>query len=219
MALAEWAKAHAPTDLYRSLLSVAAPKLWPASGSTIAAWLELQKTEACWEIGTECRVPLGSRFIDAEQMFAVLTHLALFGWISWFAVNRATGSKNDNHDAADVLALLVMAGLARPEADWQIKHTGTDLAIETFDRACAERHMCGKLSWDNGVLGALFARLEDAGAVVQRGWISDEASRSAINAWRSGELPTGKAYGGRQPTLIDTDELFGSDAWNNAFSA
>jgi RNA polymerase sigma factor (sigma-70 family) len=148
MALAEWAKAHATTDLYRSLLAVADPRQWPASNSTIALWLGLQKTEACWEIAIR-RVPLGSRFIDAEQMFSVLMHLALFGWISWFAINRTTGSKNDNHDAADVLALLVLAGLARPEADWQIKHIATDLGIETFNRACEERHMCGKLSWEN----------------------------------------------------------------------
>jgi hypothetical protein len=133
-------------------------------------------------------------------------------------LNRTTGSKNDNHDAADVLALLVLAGLARPEADWQIKHIATDLGIETFNRACAERHMCGKLSWENGVLGALFARLEGAGAQTsQRSWISDEESRRAICAWRSGPLPTGKAYGGRQTISIDVEQLFDSDAWNDAF--
>jgi hypothetical protein len=220
MALAEWAKAHAPTDLYRSLLSVADPRQWPTSDSTIAPWLEQKKTEACWEIGTIRRVPLGSRFIDAEQMFSVLMHLALFGWISWFAINRTTGSKNDNHDAADVLALLVLAGLARPEADWQVKHIATDLAIETFNRACAERHMCGKLSWENGVLGALFVGLEDAGAQTsRRGWLSNEDSRRAISAWRSGELPTGKAYGDRQTVSIDIEQLFDSDAWNDAFGA
>jgi hypothetical protein len=187
--------------------------------SNITPWLELQKKEARWEIGTERRVPLGSRFIDAEQMFSVLTHLALFGWISWFAINRTTGSKNDNHDAADVLALLVLSGLARPEADWQIKHVATDLAIETFNRACAERHMCGRLSWENGVLGALFTRLQSKGAQTSLGWINYEDSNRAIAEWQSGELPTGKAYGGRQTVSIDVEQLFDSDAWNNAFGA
>jgi hypothetical protein len=219
MALCIWAKAHAATDLYRSLLSVADPLQWPAPESTTATWLELQRQEARWEIGTERRVPLGSRFIDAEQMFSVLTHLALFGWISWFAINRATGSRNDNHDAADVLALLVMAGLARPEADWQIKHAATDLGIETFNRACAERHMCGKLSWENGVLGALFAGLRGKRAQTSIGWINPEDSTRAIAGWQSGELPTGKAYGGRQAVSIDVEQLFDSDAWNDAFGA
>jgi hypothetical protein len=219
MALCIWAKAHATTDLYRSLLSVADPLQWPAPESTTATWLELQRQEARWEIGTERRVPLGSRFIDAEQMFSVLAHLALFGWISWFAINRATGSKNDNHDAADVLALLVMAGLARPEADWQIKHEATDLGIQAFNRACAERHMCGKLSWENGVLGALFAGLRGKSAQTSLGWINPEDSTRAIAGWQSGELPTGKAYGGRQAVSIDVEQLFDSDAWNDAFGA
>jgi hypothetical protein len=218
MALCIWAKAHATTDLYRSLLSVANPLQWRAPEATIATWLELKRREARWEIGTQRRVPLGSRFIDAEQMFSVLTHLALFGWISWLAINRTTGSKNDNHDAADVLALLVMAGLVRPEADWQIKHAATDLGVETFNRACAERHMCGKLSWENGVLGALFAGL-DKGARTSMGWINPEDSSRAIAGWQSGELPTGKAYGGRQGVSIDIEQLFGSDAWNGAFGA
>jgi hypothetical protein len=103
---------------------------WDTSDATTTQWLELKDTEASWEIGTERRVQLGSRFIDPKQMFSVLTHLAMFGWVSWFAINRATGSKNDNHDAADVLALLVMSGLARPESDWQNKHEATDRAVE-----------------------------------------------------------------------------------------
>jgi hypothetical protein len=219
MALCVWAKAHATTDLYRSLLSVSTPNQWPIPEADIGHWLELQRNEARWEIRTERRVPLGSRFIDAEQMFSVLAHLALFGWISWFGINRATGSKNDNHDAADVLALLILTGLARPESDWQTKHVATDLAIETFNRACGERHMCGKLSWENGVLGALFADLQGKSVHGSLGWIDHEDFKRALTGWQTGELPTGKAYGGRQSVNIDVEQLFGSDEWNDAFGA
>ena len=219
MAVSEWTKAHAPTDLFRSLLSVIEPQSWPAADDTKARWLALAKVEGRWEVGTERRLALGSRFIDAEQLFSVLMHLAIFGWTSWFAINRVTGTKNDNYDAADILAFLVMAGLVSPVHDWQAAHQATGFAIGTFNRACAERHQRGSLSWDDAVLGYLLERLDRADPHESYGWVHFEEFRGAVAAWRSGDLQTGKAYGGRQDAApIDVDELFESDAWSNAFN-
>jgi hypothetical protein len=215
--LAQWAKANAPTELYRSLLAVIEPQSWPTSEATTAYWIKLRSIEGRWEIGAERRIKLGHRFIDAEQFFSVLAHLVVFGWTSWFAVNRTAGSKTDNHDSADVLALLVMAGLVEPTQDWQSKHEATEFARSIFNQACVERHLSGKLSWSSGVLGSLLSSLRQQRSVETRGWVQAAEFNQAVDAWMSGELGTGKAFERSSTAPIDVDDLFDSQEWNSAF--
>lgn len=221
MRLAIWARQHAPNDLYRSLMAVIDPVSWPAPPDTIAQFQALQSQEKQWEIGAERRLPLGHRFLDSGQFLSALTHLVVFGWISWVGVNRATGSKSDNHDAADVLAFLVMTGLVEPESDWQAPHYPTDLAGRLFLEARWERHLHGdEASGDEDVFGRLRTALYEAPPTVSRGWVDVEEFTAAMPAWRSDGVSTGKAFGGaqsRQPGL-DADKLFESDDWGAAFA-
>ncbi|MDZ5454435.1 sigma factor-like helix-turn-helix DNA-binding protein [Labrys sedimenti] len=220
MRLSSWAQRSAPTDLYRSLMTVIEPEFWPAPPETIAEFEARRRQDGQWQLGAERRLPLGSRFLDSGQFFSVLTHLVVFGWISWVGVNRATGSKSDNHDAADVLAFLVMTGLVEWEPDWQAPHRPTSLAKRLFLEAQSERHLYGaERLGDRDVFGRLRGGLYDAPPTASRGWVDAEEFREAMPAWRTDGISTGRAFGGaqaREPS-INAEGSFESDDWNSVF--
>ena len=220
MRLAIWARQHAANDLYRSLLAVINPETWPAQIQTIAEFQALCSADGRWEIGAERRLPLGHRFLGSGQFLAVLTHLVVFGWISWIGVNRSTGSRPDNHDAADVLAFFVMTGLVEPQSDWQAPHYPTELAINVFLEAKWERHLNGhEASGNKDVFGRLRSMLYEAPPAAKKGWVDIEEFTAALPAWQSEGIWMGKAFGGAQPRqpAINAEEAFESDEWDAVF--
>ena len=220
MRLSAWAQRQAPPELYRSLLTVIEPESWPASPETAAEFQALRRRHGDWQIGAGRRLPLGHRFLDSGQFLSALTHLVLFGWISWVGVNRATGSKPDAHDAADVLAFFVMTGLVEPEADWQNPHHPTDLAHRLFREARWERHLHGsELSGDADVFGRLRSAIHEAPPTASRGWVDSEEFSVAMTAWQAEGIWMGKAFGGAQARRpgLNAEESFESDDWDAVF--
>ena len=59
-----------------------------------------------------------------ETFVSVLAHVVLFGSTSWYGVNRCAQQKLDSQQAADVLALMIAAGLVKAPSDWQGPHAG-----------------------------------------------------------------------------------------------
>ena len=220
MRLSSWARHHASSELYRSLLSVIEPGCWPATPETIAEFRGLHARDGHWQIGSPRRHALGHQFLDSNQFFAVLTHLVTFGWIGWFAVNRVTGTISSNQHAVDVLAFLVMVGIIEPESDWQAPHHPTGLARRLFLEARWERHLHGDVSSGKDVFGRLRTALYDAPPTVSRGWVDIEEFTAAMPAWRSDGISTGKAFGSAKSRQdgLDADELFESDDWGVAFA-
>ncbi|MCJ2044614.1 hypothetical protein MKK58_08740 [Methylobacterium sp. J-078] len=220
MRLAYWAKRHAPPDLYRSLMAVIQPGVWPAAPEIIAEFEALRWRDGQWQLGASRRVPFGHRFLDAGQFFSILTHLVVFNWISWVGVNRVTGSKSDNHDAADVLAFLVMTGLVEPELDWQARHRPTNLAKRLFLEARRERHLHGDAPpRGEDVFSRLKNDLYDAPPTASRGWVNAEEYRQAMPAWRADGISTGKAFAGSQARQsgINAEGSFETDDWGAVF--
>ena len=147
----------------------------------------------------------------------------MFGWLGWVGINRATGSKSDNHDAADVLAFFVMTGLVEPQPDWQAPHFPTDLAKRLFLAARRERHFYGlfedERSSDKDVFGGLRHALYQSPITASCGWVDVEEFKAAMPAWRSDGISTGKAFGGghsRSPG-INAEDSFDSNDWGAAF--
>lgn len=220
MRLAVWAEQHAATELYRSLMAVIDPETWPAQPETIAEFQTRRSRDGRWEIGAERRLPFGHRFLDSGQFLSTLAHLVVFGWISWVGVNRATGSKSDNHDAADVLAFFVMTGLVEPELDWQAPHHPTDLAKRLFLEARLERHLHGDdVSKGRGVFDQLRSMLYEAPPTASRGWVDIEEFTAAMPAWQLEGIRTGKAFDGAQSRQlrVNAEESFESDDWDAVF--
>jgi hypothetical protein len=149
----------------------------------------------------------------------VLAHLAVLGWVSWFAINRAIGAKTDAYDAADTLAILVMAGLVEANEDWQAPHRATAAAIALFLAGSTSRHLSGKLDWTDAVLGPILHGLDAAADAGSRGWVQAGEFRPALDVWRAGGLTTGRAYSGSATPPVDAEETFESDEWNVLFGA
>lgn len=145
--LARWARLRAEPALFRSLLHVVDPARWQAPNEEIDYWRRTKERESAWQIGTPRRFALGRRFIEPDQFLPAIAQLAFFGWTSWVAVNRTTDVRSDFHDAADVLALLIKAGLVTSPPDWQQPHLATECARAVFASACREMHERGRLDW------------------------------------------------------------------------
>lgn len=81
MHLVKWASTAVNTDLFRSLMSVAKPRLWPTSGVETASWIDLKSQQARWCLAGPRRYALGRRIPSPEQFFSALAYLVIFGSI------------------------------------------------------------------------------------------------------------------------------------------
>jgi hypothetical protein len=215
MELVKWTKASGSPELFRSLMSVVQPIGWPLPPEIIVQMLAVRNQEAHWSLGFERKDALGKRFIDTDQFVAILAHLAILGWIGWFAVNRLSGTISSQNDAADVLAFLILAGLVAPCDDWQARHEATDLAKSTFLAFANQRYNSGEVNWRDDIMVSVMKRLDHVPACL--GWVNADEAALAIAAWRTGELSTGRAYGGGGTVPVDADETFGSAEWESIF--
>ena len=215
MELTYWAHSHAPTDIFRSLLFVIEPRKWPIAEETAAQLEEIRRRDARWSIGFDRLLPLGHRFIDPQQFLRVLAYLTAFGGIGWCGVNRISGARLDKGDAADILAFLMLTGLVEPADDWQAPHIVTSEASNTFSRAAEQWERTGHLTWDNSVLAPVMRLLDVEPRRV--GWVTAEEVAGATAAWRTGRLPTGRAFEGAEGEPPDIEETLNSEEWLRAF--
>ncbi len=218
MWLARWAKVKAGPDLFRSLISVADPSAWPAPADELAYWNRIKEREGTWLLGAERRTQLGRRFVEPGQFLATLAHLVFFGWTSWVAVNRTTDARGDVHDAADILAILVKAGLARTADDWQGRHEATALAAVVFQSACHEMHVSGVLERDNGVLAEVWSAAAAGANGELAGWIEPDEYAEALEQWRSSDVRSSRSFARKTVEAVNPGTIFESDAWGQLFS-
>ena len=217
--LTRWARVKAEPDLFRSLMFVGDPSSWPAPADELDYWGRVKVREGAWLLGAERRSRLGRRFIEPAQFLSTLAHLVFFGWTSWVAVNRTTDARGDVHDAADILAILVKAGLAQAESNWQAKHTATPLAAVVFHRACHEMHVNGALAWESGVLAELWATLTATADGERVGWIEPDEFAEALELWRKGEARSSRAFTRKTAEAVDPAPIFETGDWGRLFSA
>ncbi len=212
MHLAEWAKNAANNDLFRSLMHVSEPQHWP----TLANWTDTKSKFGRWCLSAPRRYALGRRLPAPEQFLSALAYLCIFRSIGWIEINRTTSTKLDNHDAADILAMMAIAGLVEAPPDWQEPHQASPTADQIFREGCRELHEAGALSWDTGVLADVLLRAERSQG--GHGWIEHKEFITGLAELRSGAVVTGGAFNPRKPSgPVDAEQLFSSDEWSNIF--
>lgn len=216
--LTRWARLKAESELYRSLLTVVEIHQWSAPEDEIRFWDREIEAHADWMLGSERRFELGRRFIEPRQFLATIAHLAFFGWTSWIAINRTTDARGDVHDAADILALLIKAGLVNAEADWQGPHTATGKARSLFTAACIEAHHNGDLDWERGVLAEIWSDLEAGLDRGDEGWVDSDEFARALVSWQRGEARTSKVFARTSTEPVDPDPIFETNEWDQLFS-
>lgn len=215
--LARWARLEASPELFSSLMYVADVSTWSAPENEMAFWRRTQVHDRAWMIGSERRFRLGRRLLESDQVLPTLAQLAFHGWTSWMAVNRTTDARLDVHDAADVLALLIKAGLVTAPDDWQAPHLATPAARAWLERVCSEMHRNGQLDWEHGSLAELWAAIERNANEPPSGWLDNAEFLDALEAWRSGEARSSRAFARKADEPIDADPIFETDDWDSLF--
>lgn len=215
--LTRWARLRAEPELYRSLLYVGDPSTWPAPEDELEFWRRIKDREAAWLIGTPRRFELGRRFIEPDQFLCTLAHLAHFGWTSWMAVNRTTDARGDFHDAADILALLITAGLVTAPSGWQQPHLATEAVRPVFEAACREMHHRGRLDWDDGTLAATWSVIEENALSLETGWLQNSELSTALESWNSGQTRASRAFARKQSEPVDPATIFETEDWGQLF--
>ena len=215
--LCRWARFQAPTDTFRSLMFVASPEDWSLPNELLAEWLEVKERHAAWAIGWARRDPLGKRLPSPSAFFAALAHLVMTGSTCWHAVNRCAQQKLDSQEAADILALMIGAGLVTAPSDWQATHARNPAALGVFEGLSEERWRKGSLDWRTGGLAEIIVlggRTLDGGAI---GWVGNDEFKSLVRAVDEDAPPADQARPETDAASESLNELFESDAWSKLF--
>jgi hypothetical protein len=216
--LCEWARRHASTEVFRSLMVVVSPPSWGLDAQTLAEWTSLERSHARWSLSTERRCALGGAWPDAHSFFAAIAHTVLFGSIGWFGANRTAQWKLDTHDGADILALLIAMDLVVAPEQWQEPHPATARASDVFEQAVLERWQNGDLSWDHGLFAELLAEARQRVQHLVLGWLDAGELVAMLEAGPASEPEHGrkKAAGSR---LGEIEDIFNSSEWDSLFKS
>lgn len=219
-ALCGWARFQAPTDIFRSLLSVASPNDWSLPARQLDEWLELKARYAAWAIGWARREQMTGALPAPETFVSILAHVVLLGSTSWYGVNRCAQQKLDSQQAADVLALMIAAGLVKAPSDWQGPHVGEPSAAAALEAVAHERWRAGRLDWHTGSLADIVKRARERSGDVDLGWLGRGELANVLREIEAG----GSARERREGTEKEEEEqedslgsLLQSDEWAKLF--
>ena len=219
-ALCAWARFQAPTEIFRSLLFVASPNDWSLPGRQREEWLELKARYGAWAIGWVRREPMTRELPAPETFVSILAHVVLLGSTSWYGVNRCAQQRLESQQAADVLALMIAAGLVKAPPDWQGPHAGEAPAAAALEAVAHERWRAGRLDWHTGSLGDIVKSARDRSGDVDLGWLGRGELANVLRGIEAG----GSAHEHRGANKKEDEEqedslgsLLQSDEWAKLF--
>lgn len=219
-ALCAWARFQAPTEIFRSLLSVASPNEWSLPARQLDEWLELKARYGAWAIGWARREQMTGELPAPETFVSILAHVVMLGSTSWYGVNRCAQQKLDSQQAADVLALMIAAGLVKAPSDWQGPHAGEPSAAAALKAVAHERWRAGRLDWHTGSLHDIVKRAHERSGDVDLGWLGHGELATLLRGIEAG----GSARERRERTEREEEEqedslgsLLQSDEWAKLF--
>jgi hypothetical protein len=219
-ALCGWARFQAPTEIFRSLLFVASPNDWSLPARQLDEWLELKARYGAWAIGCARREQMKGELPAPETFVSILAHVVLLGSTSWYGVNRCAQQRLDSQQAADVLALMIAAGLVRAPSDWQGPHAGEASAAAALEAVAHERWRAGRLDWRTGSLAAIIKRARERSGHVDLGWLGQGELASLLRGIETGGFAserrerTEKEEEGQEDSL---GSFLESDEWAKLF--
>ncbi len=161
--LCQWARHSADEDLFRSLLAVSEPEVWPVSDTVREDWLALRGQKGRFTLGAALRKDKAYERPPLDRVLAACIYGSDHGAIGWMACNRILGRKVDVHGGAGLLALLLKLGVLKEEAAtgyrWQRRHLPM-LGAGTLARSLMDDlARTGELSWDGDLGQELIARV------------------------------------------------------------
>ena len=117
-----WARMHADTALFESLLAIAHIDGWPTNEDR-KAWRRLAESrgrfQLCFQHNPETLV-----LPDPRRLLAGCLYVRQHGYLSWVSANRILMRRVDEQLGGGLLATLVALGVLEAEAEhWQARHS------------------------------------------------------------------------------------------------
>jgi RNA polymerase sigma factor (sigma-70 family) len=183
MRLCQWARHHAPTEIYSSLLAVAEPDAWPTDLAICAEWRDEKRKRARYDLVASVREDFVNERPPLDRILAALIDVCERGRTSWTRLNRVLGRRIDTHAACGLLAALTALNvIAPPISDdpcpWQLAHRLTGNSSPWRRRLSEELHTWGALSWASPI-GREAAEAIRAGADRLPEWVDTRLFTSA----------------------------------------
>lgn len=211
MSLCRWASSNASDDIYRSIVAVAEPSMWPVSPDEVDEWLAKKLVYGSYRLPAS-DLPRDMRLPPADSFLSSAAYLATTGSIAWTTVNRTSQRRIDSIKAASTLALLVRFGMASPPLHWQERHHATPKAVVAVTASLSDLSRTGALSWDDGYLRALRTEPTSVGLTIY----PSEAVETMLSGGEAMAERGGiRAQGQSAP---DVETLFGSEDWGALFN-
>jgi hypothetical protein len=169
-----WAKRHARSALFESLLTVASVEEWPATDAEKTDWKRLIDARGGkFNLHFEPKSDVGYVLPKLDRLLAACLEARAFGKFNWIVGNRMLNRQADAHSSAGLVALMNVLGALQfdPSSNWQMPQGRGPRLNEIVGQLEDELHNFGELNWQSPLGSQLLKGARDMGASMG-GWIN-----------------------------------------------
>lgn len=182
-ALCSWAKRHAHSALFESLLTVASVEEWPVHDQEKAEWRRIVDDRGGkFHLHFVPRSEVGYVLPKIDRLLAACLEARAFGKFNWIVGNRILNRQADSHGSAGLVALMNALGALQfdPLSNWQMPQIRGPRLNEIVGQLEHELHNFGELNWQSPLGRQLMQEARERG-VSMGGWINHSLMISMLN--------------------------------------
>ena len=182
-ALCSWAKRHAHSALFESLLTVASVEEWPFHDQEKAEWRQIIANRGGkFHLHFEPRSEVGYALPKIDRLLAACLEAKAFGKFNWVVGNRILNRQADAHSSAGLVALMNALGALQfdPSSNWQMPQIRGPRLNEIVGQLEDELHNFGELNWQRPLGRQLMQEARERGAPMG-GWMNERLLLSMVD--------------------------------------
>ena len=182
-ALCSWAKRHAHSALFESLLTVASVEEWPVHDQEKAEWRQIVDARGGkFHLHFEPRSEVGYALPKIDRLLAACLEVKALGKFNWVVGNRILNRQADSHSSAGLVAMMNALGALQfdPLSNWQLPQIRGPRLNEIVSQLEDELHNSGQLNWQSPLGRQLMQEARERGATMG-GWMNERLLLSMID--------------------------------------
>jgi hypothetical protein len=182
-ALCSWAKKHAHSALFESLLTVASVEEWPVHDQEKAEWRQMIDARGGkFHLHFEPRSEVGYALPNMCRLLAACLEVKAFGKFNWIVGNRILNRTADAHISAGIVAMMNALGALQfdPSSNWQMPQIRGPRLNEIVGQLEDELHNFGELNWQSPLGRQLMQEARERGATMG-GWMNERLLLSMVD--------------------------------------
>jgi hypothetical protein len=182
-ALCSWAKRHAHSALFESLLTVASVEEWPVHDQEKAEWRRIiDDRGGKFHLHFLPRSEVGYVLPKIDRLLAACLEAKAFGKFNWIVGNRILNRQADSHGSAGLVALMNALGALQfdPSSNWQMPQIPGPRLNEIVGQLEHELHNFGELNWQSPLGRQLIQEAQEHG-ISMEGWINSRLMIRMLN--------------------------------------